>query len=442
MRNNKESLNLSKYLYLKKVISFDKNQKLFDYYDELLIKKRFNNAYELSVAENILNIETFNLTPKIINEIINNFIISVKKKKSVQNRNLYEIVQLSNISASKINKSISDDKLLNIGNNLYNVSCETNYINVDFIILRALDNFITKMKNPILKNKFNAIRKDIIRKILNFKYVIEIKESKITHLYWIDRILNAVMKQEISVANFITLNKKLFQLIPDDLDVYYKILHAVNYLSFQPSYDDLPVLRKFKRFIIKQIDQKYKIQKYTQKKTEELMIRVLAWQYTCKEDYYYLFDVISFLNNESHRNKKYCLNLCEYLIYISNKQNIFCYRFIRQAFINLINKLIEDDDAFEIKEEEFRILAIMLHNDSFFYLNREELFEKMVILLGKINLFKNDCSRQKFYKYCDILDYILANNKDIKHPDIIENISINEDEKNKIYKRFQLSLAV
>lgn len=440
MYNNEENLNLAKYLTLKKLIDNNKNKKLFDFYDQQIVTKRFNNAYELSLAENFLNIETINLTPKLINEIIDNFIDSVKEKNYIKNRNLYEIVQISNLSSAKINKSISDDKLLIICDNLANVSCETNFINVDFIVLRALDNFITKIKNPLLKNKYNAVRKDVIRKILNFKHVTEIKESKITHLCWIDRILNATIKEEISVANFISINKKIFELIPDDLDVYYKILHTVNFLCFQPKYDDLPVLRKFKRYVVKKIDQKYKIQRFTQKKTEDLMIRVLAWQYTSKEDYYYLFDVIYYLNCESKTNKDFCLNLCEYLIYISNKQNIFCYRFIRQSFMCLINKLIEDDDSIEMKEKEFRLLVIMFHNDSFFYLNKKDILEKMTRILGQINSLNNICSKNKIYKYCDILDYILANNKDLQSSDIIKTIATNDDVK-KIAKRFQLSLA-
>ena len=106
----------------------------------------------------------------------------------------------------------------------------------------------------------------------------------------------------------------------------------------------------------------------------------------------------------------------------------------------LINKLIEDDDSMEMKEKEFRLLVIMFHNDSFFYLNKKDLLEKMTRILGQINSLNNICSKNKIYKYCDILDYILANNKDLQSSDIIKTIATNDDVK-KIAKRFQLSLA-
>lgn len=442
MNDKEERLNLDKYLFLNKLISFDKNKRLFNHYDKLLITKRFDNAFELSTTENILNIETINLTPADICKIVTNFLSSVKSKKYIKNRSLYELIKVSNLSALKINKTISDDKLLIICDNLANVSCETKLINIDFIVLRALDNFIIKIKNPTLKNKFNAVRRDIIRKMMNFNYEPEIKESKITYFYWIDRIFNSLTKRELTLTDLIDLNKKIMQLVPDDLDMYYKILHNVNFLCFQPNYDDQPILRKFKRYVVKQIAQKYKFQDFTPEKTEKLMIRILARETVAKEDYYYLFDAIGFVMNKSIEEKLFCLKLCEYLLYINNEQNIFCYRFIRQAFIGLVYKILDKNDPVETKEEEFRLLAIMLHSDSFFYLNKKELFDKMVELLGDIYNCNEEFSKHKFYRYCDILDYILAHNEDLVYPNIAKKITSDDEEINKISKRFQLSVAV
>jgi len=436
---NKESLSIHKYLLIEKILNDKCNKKLFDSYDTLLTIKRFDDVKDLSLTENILSIGVINLKPVEISNIVNSFINIKQTAKINEKRNLYEILKISNLPTQKINNALNDSKLMLLGDKFQDVSCETNLLSIDFAILRALDNFILKVKNPAIKNNFNAKRKIIIRKIITNNYEPEIKEKKIIYLSWIDRVLTATINKEISLNDYITINKKIFNLIPDSLDLYWKILHSINYLCFHPCFDDSNILRKFRRSVLKIINNKYDLCTYDQSKTKDLTISILAEQDINKENFYYLFDVISILSKKTDDDKLFCLNILDYLIYLNQRQSIFHYRFIREAFLHTFLNLISINDNFQIQEKEINILIELFHIDIFFHLNRFDLFERMINILRCIKKYNDKNIQIKFYKYCDILDYILTYNKDIKKPDWATIFSCTKDEYKKISKHFCLS---
>lgn len=437
MSIDREKSCLHKYLLIKNILDKKDIMKTFNYYDELLIAKKFIDTRELSLTENILNLDTINLSHDDISNIISDFIKKADSPNFIKKSNLYELIKISNLKDQKINKSISEKTFMTLGDKFRAISHKNLYISVDFAILRLLDNFVIKLKNPAVKNHYNSIKKDILRKLLTFSYQKEEREKQVTYFCWIDRVLSAILKNEISLYEFMELNIKILRLTPNNLDACWKVLQTVNYLCFQPSYNDSNKLRKFKRDVFKIIKNKYDEKIFTKDNVVNLMISTLARENLYKEDFYYLFDSIKFLSQKTEEDKFFCLNLCEYILYINNRQNIFCYRFVREYFLNTINEMMNKDDSLEIKEKEVNLLISMFHEKSFFILNKVDLFYKIVDIVHYLN--NENVTKNKFYKYCDILDYILFNNPDIKTLNIVDTLSIKQSDKTKISKRFELS---
>ena len=89
--------------------------------------------------------------------------------------------------------------------------------------------------------------------------------------------------------------------------------------------------------------------------------------------------------------------------------------------------------------EEIKILIMLFHIDSFYTFNRHIIFNSIVDVLRNIVLNAEKLTHSNFFKYCDILDFILAKNPDISFPEIIEYISANKIQKQRISKKFKLS---
>lgn len=437
MDADKEKIGLSKYLLIKNVLEKKENKKAFSYYDHLLIAKKFADTRELSVTENILTLDTINLTPGNITSIVNDFIKKADSPNFLKKSNLYELIKVSNLRSQKINKNISEKTFMLMGEKLASIFQKTTLISFDFAILRALDNFIIKTNKPAVKNYYNILKKDILRKMTNFSYQKEEREKQVTYFCWIDRVLNAVLNGEISLYEFMELDIKILKLIPNHLDACWKVLQTVNFLCFQPNYNDSNRLRKFKRDISGIIKKSYSTNNFSSDNVVELMINTLARENTYKEDFYYLFDAIKMLSEQTDEDKIFCLTLCEYILSVNERQNIFCYRFIREYFMNILDEMIKGEDNLKIKEKEADILISLFHEKSFFFLHRSDIFKKLVDI---IRFFNTDgITKNKFYKYCDMLDYMLFNNPEIKSPEIIKTLSINTGDMSKITKRFELS---
>lgn len=437
MSPDKEKISLDKYLLIKTLLEKKEYKRLFSDYDELLIRKKFADIRELSVTENILTLDAINLTPKDITNIVRDFIKKADSPTLLRKSNLYELIKVSNLKSPRINKNLAEKTLITLGEKLKNLFNKTELISFDFAILRVLDNFIIKINNPVIKNSYNALKKDLLRKMLSFTYQKEEREKQVTYFCWIDRLLTAILKNEITLYEFMELNIKVLKLVPNHLDACWKVLQTASYLCFQPSYSDSNKIRKFRRDVSKIIKNKYIDVIFNKDTVTELMINTLARENSFKEDFYYLFDAIKILSQKSEEDKLFCFDLFEYILHVNERQNIFCYRFVREYFMNILNEMITSEDSLNLKEKEVSLLISLFHEKSFFLLHQSELFKKLVAVICSFN--KENITKNKFYKYCDMLDYMLSNNSNIKYPELLTVLSVKQEDKTKISKRFELS---
>ncbi|MBO5038216.1 MAG: hypothetical protein J6C85_01990 [Alphaproteobacteria bacterium] len=440
MEKEDEILNLRKYILITNILEKHDCRKLFNNYDALLIKKRFDNAYELSSTENILRIDVIDLKGNDINKIIDNFYKAVEDKSCFAKRNIYEIIKISNLPALKLNKYLSKETYLTIGQKLKDVSRETSFISFDFLNLRALDNFIAKTDQWAVKKEFIQIKNDIIKKLIINEYTPETKEKESNYFCWIDRILSALENKEITIPDYIVLNKKILSLITHSIDTYWKIFYSTNVLLLQQEFSANQILRDFKKFIFRTIITSYKKIRISQDDILTLMIRTLAKNQYTKEDFYYLFDCMQIFSSISDTNKSFCLDLCLYILYINNKQNFMNHRFVRYRFMDFLSVLVRDLDNLELKQKELHILINMFHTDLFFLLEKKHIFESIIRILKTINNGEEKLTHNNFYRYCDILDYMIANNNDISCPNIINELCLQKEDRQKILKKFKLSL--
>ena len=357
-----------------------KNNKLFKKYDEILIKKHFSYIKDLSETENILNIKTLTLTPKGIKDIVKDFIEHKKTTKT----DIYNILSISNLARFRIENNINKEDLLNIGKKVANVSYETSSICVDFEMLRVLDNFISHTKTAHLKNYFNSIRKEVLRKIMRFDYKKIKEERRVNYFYWINRILEAFIQEDLNVHEFMELNKKIINLLPDFIDLDWEIIHIINYLCFHPKYCCTYTLRKFKRDMIKFVRAKYNPAKINKDNVLDIMFDILSRQQASKESFYYLFDLIRILSENSPEDKLFCLNLLSYIIYRDEYQNIFCYRFVRETFLKMLKDIINKDDNYKTKETEICFMFVLSESENFSYLHGEKISNYINLLTSSL----------------------------------------------------------
>ncbi len=436
-----ENLSLQKYTILTTVLADQNNKKFYNAMDDLLTKKRFNNAYELSINENIFNINSFSLTTNDLKDIVNDFIMRSHRHVIFQKRSIFELVKISNLPINRLNKAITEKKYLCLGEALSFVSRETNQISFDFLILKILDNIIIKNKNHLIINEYKKIIKSIFQKFLTFDYIAEKKEKETIFLCWIDRLLFAASNKEVTIENYILICNKILKLIDCRHSfVYWKILHSVNYLLLQQAFSTNMSLRKYKRTILNKIEENYIELDLSQDELRDKVISILAQEKTTKEDFYYLFDLIKITSERSLDDKISCLQLCKYIIKQNTKQNIFCFRFIRKYFIETIFKMLKFNDSFQIKETELQILLLLFHVDAYFCFNKKDIFKYIVFLLKGMYNSKFKLTLNNFYRYCHILDYIMSTNSDIKDLTILDELCKNASDKKRISKYFQLSL--
>lgn len=430
----------NKYYTMTSIINNNKDKHFFNQMDSLLVKRRFDDAYELSLCENLLHVSTYNLTSVNIIKIIKDFINFAKKTNFFEKRNLYEIVKLSTLPTDKLKLSFNISLYKELADIFNIVSCATKLISFDFLILKIADNFALKINNESIKTAFVQIRKNILKKIINNDYNEEKREKETTVLCWIDRILSAVINEEISPENFVTLTNKIFNLTDKTIYSLWKLLHSINYLLLQKEFSASNTLRKYKREIIKSINTLYNNVDFTPSEVTNLVVKTLAKRFLYKEDYYYLFDVLELTSQKCIENKIHCLKMCKYIIYHNSKQNIFCFRFIRKYFIEMLFRIIDIPyENIRIKEEEISILIALFHVDTYFCFNRYEIFSKIISVLKTINNGKTKLNNINFYRFCDALDYIMSENPDVKDYEIIKHLSCKEDDVLKLKKYFILT---
>ena len=122
------------------------------------------------------------------------------------------------------------------------------------------------------------------------------------------------------------------------------------------------------------------------------------------------------------------------------KYNIFSYRFIRKYFIDLVFKIIKNFDSIDIKNKELQLLIKMFHIDHFYSFHKKDIFLNIVNILKNITMFYSDTklTNKNFYKYLDMVDYILYTNNDLSCNDFLEFLSSNKDIHNKAVKHLKL----
>lgn len=439
---NQESLMIKKYSLVKCILTNSCNKNFFNQLDTLILKKYFDNAYEYSLTENIERINAHDLSFNAINKIVDDFIRCVENLSIFHNRCLFEMVKLSFLPAKKLNKTISVDTYFKLATYLHYVSHETNKLSFDFLILRITDNFLLKIKNidnTDLSSAYTNLKYAILNKMIIYSYIPEKRENEATFLCWIDRLLYAVVEKEIDLSSFIILSKKILEITSKSIYIYWKLINSINYLLSQKDYFSFSCLRKYKSDLQKYIDEKYLYHNLSTDELQNILVSLLAKQNIVKEDYYYFFEVLASFAKKSEHNKLFSLQLCEYLLYFNQKKQIFGYRFIRKHFIDVLLSLFHKSDFINVKNKELQILIELWFNDAFFCFERKRLLFSIINILKSINTDNVKLNHNNFYKYCDILDYILATSPDNDFTDIIDFLAFSNENKCKIAKYFKLT---
>ncbi len=439
---NYDNISSNKYSTLISIINNKSDSHFINELDALLLKKRFDNAYELSLTESILHVSSYNLTSKNIKKIINDFFKLSAIANLGDNRNLYELVKLGNLSSDKLERAIDADTHTNLINTLDNVSRETTLISFDFLILRIYDSFMLKSNVFRIKKEYAKAKHRLFKKLLTFNYDNERREKETTFLCWIDRLLYAVMNKEITASDFVLLCKKIFGLITKTIYFYWKVLHSVNYILLQQDFSSNPDMRLFKKEVLNSISNMYNIIDMSLDEVKELMASILAKKTPDKEDFYYLFDSLKITARKNEEYKLFSLKLCKYIVNFNHQHNIFCYRFIRKYFIESFFDIINNQisNAYIIVEE-ISALITLFHIDTYFCFNRTDILVNIIKKLKSIDETTTQISHHNFYKFCDSLDYIIYENRDILTPDILKLLKVNSSKQPKLSKCFRLLLC-
>ncbi len=444
MRLEEKNLSNLKHFMVYSTINSNDNPIFYKKMDELLIRKRFSHAKELSLNEHIYKIDMALITEKDIQKITNEFIINSKNKNLFNKRNIYELLKISNLPPQKLHKFFASEKLLNLANALDCVSRETTLISRCFVILRILDNIVIKLDklNTSKAIFFEKIRTSVINKIIKYDFTIEENEKETTYLCWIDRLLSATINNEITTLDFQNVCDKILKITNIDISLYWKIINSINYLLLQMEFSTDKNLRTYKNKIDKIIEKKYTFMDLSIDELKNITTLTLAKELPVKEDFYYLFDCIKIFSSKSQENKDFSLELCLYIIYHDVKYNIFSYRFIRKYFIEMIFNLISVFDNIKLKNKEILLLLKLFHIDHFYCFYRKDIFNAIVDVLKNINTYEEKITIGNFYKYLDMIDYIMYANNDITNNNIIDYITSTKDNKNKISRRFRLQKFV
>lgn len=430
----------NKYSLVFNIINNCKNLRFYKYVDDLILQKRFDNQYDLSLNENILRVENIDFNKKDTEDLLQFFFEAVKDKTLYKKRNLYEVVKISYLPQKRFSQFISDEQYIKIAECLNNVSRETNLMSFDFLVLTAAENFLFKTQDKKeIQQLYKSVRDLVFTNLLNKNYVYEKREKETTFLCWIDKILSATVNLYISPADFVCLCKKIIHITTQNLYTYRKILYSSNFLLLQQEFSGCQILRQFQKELEKKVENNKLLLDLNQEQLEKIMVRILAEEKPTKEDYYYLLDAIESFSSKSEENKIYCLSLIDYLLYFHQKQRIFNHRHVRKYFSEKISTIFVLSDSLVLKEKELTLLVKLLHTDVFFNFYRTDIINHIIQILASINNKQNKLTHNNFYKYCDILDYVLAYNPDLNFPDIINQICTYNDNQQKISLRFKLS---
>lgn len=424
MSDKEKIIDIEKELLLKNLFYSTQDKRLFKIFDKQLTQQRFTNVSLLSTNENILKLSAVNTTIKDLRDIITKF-LNIKKISNIySNRSLFELVKFSNLSSQKINSSLSSQKILPLCNKLSDVSHETTHISYDFMILHIVCNLIIKLSDANYKKNLNLLKKEICHNLITKIYLPEEKNKPNTYLCWIDMLLNLTISGDLSIDNYMAICNKIVSLTCFNSDILWKISSATSYLLQISYFCDATCLRNFRRNILNKASSENLIYGNDKQKISNLLIQILSKDAIIKEDYYCLFANLLDYGQNNSEDKLYCLKIFHYLFYRHTIKNIFSYRHIRESLLNTLFKIIDNNNDTKTTESSFLLLCKLLTDKESFEPHLSDIFNKALLILKKISNNYTATTPQKFYKYCNILDYLAKRNNfktNIGLPEILAN---------------------
>lgn len=424
MPKNVNSVDIEKELLLKTLFYSSQDKKLFKIFDKQLTQQRFKNISLLSSNENILNLSAINTTTNELKDIIAKFISINKFSTICSGRSLYGIVKFSNLSSQKINNCLSSQKFLSLCNQLSTITHETKFISYDFMVLHIVCNLIIKITDSSYKKDLVLLKKVVCHNLVKKEYLPEEKNKPNTYLCWVDMLLNLTISNDLSIDNYISVCNKILSLTCFNTDILWKISSATSYLLQISYFCDATCLRNFRRTILNKASSETLIYGNDKQKISNLLIQTLSKNVINKEDYYCLFANLMNFSQNNLENKLYCFKIFHYLFYRHTIKSIFSYRYIRENFLNTLFKIINTNNNIEIAESSFLFLCKLLSDKENFELHLNDLFDKALLLLKKISDNGAVITPQKFYKYCNILEYLVKRNNfktDVSLSDVLAN---------------------
>lgn len=424
MSDRKMFINTEKELLIKNLFYSAQDKKLFKMFDKQLAQQRFTNISILSSNENILNLSAISITINDLRNIVTKFLNTKKTATIFSGRSLYELVKFSNLSSQKINNSLSCQKISSLCNKLSDVSHETTHISFDFMILHIACNLITKISDADHKKELILLKKEVCHNLVAKKYLPEEKNKPNTYLCWIDMLLNLTISGDLSIDNYIAICNKIIALVYFYPDILWKISSASSYLLQISYFCDATCLRNFRRRILNSASTTNSNCEINEQKISNLLIQTLSNSNICKEDYYCLFANMLCFSQNNLEDKLYCLKIFHYLFYRHTIKNIFSYRHIRENLLNTLFKIIDNNDNTETDESSFLFLCKLLTDKENFESHFNNLYNAALFILKRIGNNPANTTPQKFYKYCNILDYLAKRNKlytNVCLPEILAN---------------------
>lgn len=434
---NTSKLQNEKHSILLNILSEEKYKNEFKELNLLIMKKQFSNLSDLSNIENILLSKNIDLSKRNILKIVKNYISEDCNKTLYNNRTMYELVKILNLPKQKTEKILNTNTIFDILNKSDLLVENSTFISCDLLILRIIDNIHLRSTKFEIENEYLKIKRNLINKLSTFNYKKEAKEKEVTILCWIDTLLANLLDFRISPTEYITITQKILDLTTPSIGVYCKLLYSLNFLLLQQDFSGKTSLKNYRKYISKFMDTNFSESFMEISDVKDILVDVLAKDVPSREHFYYLFDVIKHSGNMSIPTKATALVFCRFILEYNKKFKMFNLRFIRKYFIDMFFKLLDNIDNIKIKEEEMNILVILFHTDVFYNFYKKDIFNKMVNVVKMIGRLDKP-TNTVFYKYCDILDYILHTNKDIKYPNIFAALSSCNVDQSKILKRFTL----
>jgi hypothetical protein len=432
-----EKLLSNKYnLILRTINNIENNKKLFTELDLCLVEKCFKNVHENYFTDNLVKLEDFDFTSQEIKDFVNTFWeINTEEQKF---QYLKKILSITNLSDIKVQNALNKDYLIVLGNILSDVSCETKKISYDFIILQIFDNLLPKVKSKEIVNFYQTIKSNILQKLISFNYDKEKYTTDETVLFWLEKMSQYILNSDIFPLDYISLSRKILDIVSASPYLFWKNLGFVSTLLLQPKLSTNADLRKQKTYYKKLIENSYEDLCIDEEYLLNLTIKTLSLKHYSKEDFYFLFDNFYFFSKKGEKEKLYVLDLCKYVIYKNSNFDFFS-RFIRKYFVDFFFKILSKRDTSSTSQKEISILLDLFYIKGFYEFHKNEIFENIIKTLNLIYVTEDKLDYDNFYKYCDIIDFIITTNGDLKINNLTDFLLENDSDKKIVSNYFTLS---